>query len=117
MNRVNTYQHSGPGPLEIRELAQFDAALGDLPEAEKRRKRIAYLREAFRQAQAGIDMMKKSGCILIPFAIIPIFWPVLWFARAARRKMEEQVQAQVRAALDYWNLAPNDLTSEAQNPL
>lgn len=112
MTHVHTYRHSGPGPLEIRELAQFDAALGEIAEDEKRRKRIAYLREAVLQAQTGIEMMKKSGCIMVPFAIIPIFWPILWFARAARRKMTENLQAQVRAAMDYWNLAPGDLTRD-----
>jgi len=40
-----------PSPLEIKQLAEFDASLGDSPESEQRRKRIVYLRDALRQMQ------------------------------------------------------------------
>lgn len=112
MNHLHTCDRAGPGPLDLRELAQFDAALAGVPEEEKRRKRIAYLREATRQIQMSSAIMEKSGCLFIPFAIIPFFWPVLWFARMARRKTMENAGAQLNAALDYWNLTPVDIARD-----
>ncbi len=113
---TNHYHSNRPSPLEIKQLAEFDSDLGDAPEAEKRRKRIVYMQDAVRQTRAGASMLKGFGCMMIPFAIIPIFWPVLIFFWFMRKKATGLWGAQLKTALDYWGLCESDLAAPAPAP-
>ncbi len=98
-----------PNPLDTRQLAEFDAALGEAPEAEKRRKRVVYLRDAVRQMQMSASLFKSLGCMFIPFAIIPIFWPMLFVMRSVRRKAYGLMSTQLNSALEYWRIQESEL--------
>lgn len=107
MSTMHHYHTHQPSPLEIKQLAEFDASLGDAPEAEKRRKRIVYLNDAVRQIGLGQSILKGFGCVLIPFAIIPLFWPVLFFMWFVRKKALGLMDSQLQSALEYWGI-PRD---------
>ena len=93
-----------PSPLEIKQLAEFDATLGDLPDLDKRQRRIIYLRDATQQMGMQKNVFKGFGCLLIPFAIIPIFWPFLIFFWLIKKNANKLVDSQFINALDYWNI-------------
>ena len=106
---MDHYHSQRPSPLEIKQLAEFDAALGETPEDEKRRKRIVYLRDAVRQMQMGASMLKGFGCFVIPFAIIPIFWPFLLFFWFIRKKALGLMGTQLQSALEYWGIQQDEI--------
>ena len=93
-----------PSPLEIKQLAEFDATLGDLPDLDKRQRRIIYLRDATQQMGMQKNVFKGFGCLLVPFAIIPIFWPFLIFFWLIKKNANKLVDSQLINALDYWNI-------------
>lgn len=115
MNHMNHHHAHAPSPLEIRQLAEFDASLGEAPEAEKRRKRIVYLRDALRQMHTGASILKGFGWVLIPFAIIPIFWPFLFFFWYMRKRTLALMGTQLESALEYWQLQQDEILGEESN--
>ncbi len=112
---MHHYHSQRSSPLEIKQLAEFDASLGDAPEEEKRRKRIVYLKDAARQMQTGSSMLKGFGCLLIPFAIIPIFWPFLFFFWFMRKKALGLMESQQASALEYWGIRQDEITKPEAN--
>ena len=115
MTTMHHYHSHRPSPLDIKQLAEFDASLGDTPEEEKRRKRIVYLRDAVRQMQMGASMLKGFGCFIIPFAIIPIFWPFLIFFWFMRKKALGLMGAQLNNAVEYWGIRQEEILKPGSN--
>jgi len=115
MTAMHHYHSRGPSPLEIKQLADFDASLGDASEEEKRRKRVVYLRDAARQMQTGASLLKGFGCFIIPFAIIPIFWPFLFFFGFMRKKALGLMGSQLENALEYWGIRQDEITRSGSN--
>ena len=106
-----TVHYHRKSPLEISELAEFDKNIEDDTEEIRRCKRIAYLEQALVQAGYGKSLFKVMGCMFIPFAIIPVFWPVLLFAWFISKKSRSMVDSQINSALAYWNIDRFDLDS------
>ncbi len=106
---MHHYHTHRPSPLEIKQLAEYDAFLGEAPESEKRKKRLLYLRDALRQMQTGASLLKGFGCLIIPFAIIPIFWPFLLFSWFIRRKALGLMGSQLENALEYWGIRQDEI--------
>ena len=107
---MHHHHHSSrPGPLEILQLAEFDATLGDLPEADKRQRRIIYLRSAIQGIGVQKNILKGFGCLLIPFAIIPLFWPFLIFFWFTKRKANGLADSQLNNALEYWKIQRHEI--------
>ena len=102
MNHINHYHQRNP--LEIQQLAEFDATIANLTQTEQRRRRLIYLRDAAQQARMGKSFLKGFGWLLIPFAIIPIFWPFLIFFWFIRKKAGSMMEKQLINALDYWGI-------------
>jgi len=96
-------------------LAEFDASLGDATEDEKRGKRVAYLKDAVNQAQLGASILKGFGCFIIPFAIIPIFWPFLIFFWLMRKKALDLMKSQLDLALSYWEIRRDEVITEERH--
>lgn len=96
-------------PFEISELAAFDKDIEFDPEDEQRRKRLAYLSQAMTQVGYGKSLFKAMGCVLVPFIIIPLFWPILLFAYFMRKRMMRMLDEQVDDALRYWDIDRYDL--------
>ncbi len=102
MNHINHYHLRNP--LEIKQLAEFDATIAGLTQTEQRRRRLIYLRDAAQQARMGKSFLKGFGWLLIPFAIIPIFWPFLIFFWFIRKKAGSMIETQLNNALEYWGI-------------
>jgi hypothetical protein len=102
MNHTNHYHQRNP--LDIKQLAEFDATIAELTQTEQRRRRLIYLRDAAQQARMGKSFLKGFGWLLIPFAIIPIFWPFLIFFWFIRKKAGSMIEKQLLNALDYWGI-------------
>jgi hypothetical protein len=102
MNHMNHYHRQNP--LEIKQLAEFDATIANLTQTEQRRRRLIYLRDAAQQARMGKSFLKGFGWLMIPFAIIPIFWPFLIFFWFIRKKAGSMIEKQLINALDYWGI-------------
>jgi len=105
------FYNNRPGPLEIKQLAEFDAALGTMPDEEKKRRRIMYLRDALQQAAMAQSMLKGFGFLLVLFCLIPIFWPFLAFFWFMRRKSQDLMRAQFENALVYWDIRREELAA------
>jgi hypothetical protein len=104
MNTMHHHHSYRPSPLEIKQLAEFDATLGDMPDSDKHQRRIIYLRDAMQQVRMQKSVLKGFGCLLIPCVIIPIFWPFLIFFWLIKKKANNLVDSQLINALDYWNI-------------
>jgi hypothetical protein len=102
MSHIN--HNNQRNPLDIKRLAEFDAAIAELTQTEQRRRRLIYLRDAARQAKVGKSFLKGFGWLLIPFIIIPIFWPFLVFFWFIRKKAGSMMEKQLIDALDYWGI-------------
>ena len=104
MSTMHHYHSDRPSPLEIKQLAEFDAALVDVPDSDKRRRRIVYLRGAMQQIGVGKSFLKGFGVFVIPLVIIPLFWPFLIFFWFIRKKAGTLMDSQIANALDYWGI-------------
>jgi len=109
MSTMHHYHSHRPGPLEIKQLAEFDATLGDIPGSEKKHRRIIYLRDAMQQVGVGKSIFKGFGLLLIPFALIPIFWPFIAFFWFMKKKATALMDNQLHNALDYWNIPQHEI--------
>jgi hypothetical protein len=109
---MHHYHSHQPSPLDIRQLAEFDATLGEIPESDRREGRIIYLRDAMLQIGVGKAVFKGFGCFLIPFVLIPIFWPFLAFFWFMNKKAVGLMDSQVANALDYWDIQHSEIDQE-----
>ena len=100
-HHFHSYQRN---PLDIKQLAEFDSTITELTQTEQRRRRLIYLRDAAQQARMGKSFLKGFGWLLIPFAIIPIFWPFLIFFWFIRKKAVSMIEIQLKNALEYWGI-------------
>lgn len=104
MNSTRLHQRN---PLEIAELAAFDANIASLGETEQRQRRIAYLQQALQQVGYGKSIMKAMGCFMIPMVIIPIFWPILLVVYFSFKHSRRALDHYVASACRYWNIDPD----------
>jgi hypothetical protein len=91
-------------PLDIKQLAEFDATIAQFTQTEQRRRRLIYLRDAAQQIRMGKSILKGFGWLLIPLAIIPIFWPFFVFVWVLQKKAGSMMETQLRNALEYWGI-------------
>ena len=109
MSTMHHHHAHRPSPLEIKQLAEFDAALGDSSDSDKRQRRIIYLRDAVQQIGVGKSVFKGFGLLMIPFAIIPLFWPFLAFLWFMRKSAASLMDTQLANALDYWGIQEHEI--------
>lgn len=104
MEHTHHYHGYQRNPLDIKQLAEFDATIANLTQTEQRRRRLIYLRDAAQQARMGKSFLKGFGWLMIPFVIIPIFWPFLIFFWFFRKKAGSMIEIQLKNALEYWGI-------------
>ena len=100
-DRYYGYQRN---PLDIKQLAEFDADIAHLTPTEQRRRRLIYLRDAAQKMRTGRSMLKSFGWFMIPLAIIPIFWPFFGILWIFRNKAGKMMETQLENALEYWGI-------------
>ena len=59
-------------PLAIRQLAEFDAVLGEISEKDKRNKRILYLQSAAVELQGKINSLQLIKYGMLPVLLLPL---------------------------------------------
>ena len=104
MSDRHHYHNHQSNPLDIKQLAEFDASIEHLTQSEQRRRRVTYLRDAAEKIKTGKSFLKGFGWLMIPFAIIPIFWPffaILWYLR---KKTGSMMETRFKNALNYWGI-------------
>jgi hypothetical protein len=104
MEHTHHFHSHRRNPLEIKQLAEFDATIANLTQTEQRRRRLIYIRDAAQQARMGKSFLKGFGWFMIPFALIPVFWPFLIFFWFIRKKGSSMIDNQLLNALDYWGI-------------
>ncbi len=99
---IGDYQRN---PLEIKELAEFDESISQYSRTEQKSKRLIYLGDAVQKMRTGKSILKGFGWVMIPLAIIPIFWPFFIFMWYARKKTASLIEIQLRNAMRYWGIS------------
>ena len=50
--------------------------------------------------------------MIIPFVIIPVFWPILIFQYFVLKKANQSIETQIETALAYWNLQKDEVIGD-----
>ena len=88
--------------LDVKHLVEFDAMIAQYTKTEQRRRRLDYLREAAENINKSKGMLNGYGWLLIPFAIIPVFWGFFILVWILKKKQGSRMENQLENALDYW---------------
>ena len=91
-------------PLDEKQLEEFDESIAHYSRTEQRRRRLKYLRDVAQQMRSGKSPVKGLGWIMIPLALIPIFWPFFIFAWFIRKKEISMTETRLQEALEYWGI-------------
>jgi len=95
--------------LSPEKLQLFIAGLSGLPAQEVRKAKALYLRNAISEYRALKETHAGFGCVQLFFAIIPIFWPMLYAQRRGMTAQRNLLRERIRNALDVWK---DDLAGE-----
>ena len=103
--------------LSAQQLQMFVASLSGLSTDEVRKAKSLYLRNAiseYRAAKAGMEGFGVAqGC----FALIPIFWPILWAQRVGMNSGLKLYEERINNALIVWKDDLGDDLAEIQQLL
>jgi hypothetical protein len=96
--------------LTPEKLQLFIAGLSGLPTEEVRKAKLLFIKNEISQLRALKSSMAGFGVAQGCFAIIPIFWPILWAQRSGMNAAVTMQTEQIRNALAVWR---DDLGSDA----
>ena len=88
--------------LTPEKLQLFIAGLSGLNADEVRKAKILFIRNELSQLKAIKTTMAGFGVAQGCFAIIPIFWPILWAQRSGMNAAVTLQKEQIRNALSVW---------------
>ena len=88
--------------LTPEKLQLFIAGLSGLPADEVRKAKLLFIRNEISQLRALKTSMAGFGVAQGCFAIIPIFWPILWAQRSGMNAAVTMQTEQIRNALAVW---------------
>jgi hypothetical protein len=108
-NRKGTIVRSMEDSLSPERMQFFLAGMAGLPKEEIRKAKSLYIRDAISQYKAFDDSQRAFGCVMIFFAIIPFFWPILYVARRSVNVQRRLFQERIQNALEVWK---DDLQGE-----
>ena len=104
MEHNHHYYGYNRNPLDVKQLAEFDAAIAHYTKTEQRRRRLDYLREAAENISKNKGMLNGYGWLLIPFAIIPVFWGFFILVWILKKNQGSRMENQLKNALEYWGI-------------
>ena len=87
----------------------FAASVAGLPRDEIRKAKSLYIRNAISEFEALDESMRAFGIVQIFFAIIPIFWPILYLQRRGMNSQRRLAAERIRNAIAVWK---DDLEGE-----
>jgi hypothetical protein len=89
-------------PLTPERLQLFIAGLSGLDPEEVRKAKLLFIRNEISQLRAIKTSFAGFGVAQGCFAIIPIFWPVLWAQKSGMKAALTLQSEQIRNALSVW---------------
>lgn len=95
--------------LSPERLQLFVAGLSGLAPAEVRKAKVLYLRNAASEYKALVATLEGFGKVQGCFAVIPVFWPILWAQRRAMAAQRRLAIERIENAVDVWR---DDLAGE-----
>lgn len=100
-------QQSGLSPEK---LQLFVAGLSGLAGDEVRKAKLLFIKNEISELKALKASLAGFGVAQGCFAIIPIFWPILWAQRVGMNSAMTMQVEQIRNAIDVWR---DDLGADA----
>ncbi len=88
-------------------LQMFVAGLSGLAPGEIRKAKILYIKNSISEYKALKSSYKAAWFVQALFAVIPLFWPILYLQRRAMRAEEQLFRERISNALEVWR---DDLT-------
>jgi hypothetical protein len=98
-----------PDSLSPEKLQLFAASMDGLPRDEIRKAKSLYIRNAVSEFKALDESLRAFGVVQIFFAIIPIFWPILYAQRRTMNSERRLAAERIRNAIAVWR---DDLEGE-----
>ena len=95
--------------LSPEKLQLFVASMAGLPRDEIRKAKSLYIRDAISQFKALNEELRAFGIVQIFFAIIPLFWPILYAQRRMMNSQRRLAAERIRNAIAVWK---DDLEGE-----
>ncbi len=92
-------------------LQLFIAGLSGMSTEEVRKAKLLFLRNEMSELQAIQSSFAAFGVAQGCFAIIPIFWPIIWLQRKTMSSALTLQKEQIRNALSVWR---DDIGDEAR---
>ena len=106
---ITMMQQSSQDSLSPEKLQLFVAGLSGLAPEEVRKAKSLYIRDAISEYRAMNESLAAFGCVQVFFAIIPIFWPILYAQRRMMNAQKRLFEERIQNALDVWK---DDLQGE-----
>ncbi|MHC4449142.1 MAG: hypothetical protein ACYS0E_03220 [Planctomycetota bacterium] len=88
--------------LSPAQMQLFVAGLSGLPPEEVNKAKVLYLRNAVSEYNAAKESARGMPWMLIPFWIIPIFWPMLFIFLRNQRIELSLARERIENAADVW---------------
>ena len=88
--------------LSPEKLQLFAASMAGLPRDEIRKAKSLYIRNAISEFKALNEGLRAFGIVQIFFAIIPLFWPILYAQRRMMNSQRRLAAERVRNAMAVW---------------
>lgn len=109
---MNTSQSS----LTPERLQMFIAGLSGMAPDEVRKAKLLFIRNEISQLKAIKTTSAGFGVAQGCFAIIPLFWPILWAQRSSMNAAVTLQCEQIRNAISVWgdDLGPDRAALEAE---
>ena len=95
--------------LSPEKLQLFAASMAGLPRDEIRKAKSLYIRNAISEFKALNEELRAFGIVQIFFAIIPLFWPILYAQRRGMNAQRRLAAERIRNAIAVWK---DDLEGE-----
>lgn len=108
--------NDAPTGLTPEKLQLFITGLSGLAPDEVRKAKLLFIRNEISQLRAIKTSYAGFGVAQGCFAIIPIFWPILWAQRSGMNATLTMQAEQIRNALSVWreDLGPDAAPLEAE---
>ncbi len=82
--------------LSAKKIQMFLAGLSGLSQDEVRKAKELYVRNAISECRMMFETLNSSKYLMICFAIIPLFWPFIYFhfktIKSQKRLFQERIQ-------------------------
>ena len=94
----------------------FIAGLSGMAPDEVRKAKLLFIRNEIAELRATVKSHAGLGVVQGCFAIIPIFWPILWAQRSGMKAMVNMRREQIGNALAVWreDLGPDAAALDAE---